>query len=410
VKDEVVKANCNGLQVNRREWLKATGGLGAGCVFFRAALLLATCVSAVALGQGSAAPPESPPTAAPLYRVSFERGDAVSGISATPAIKLPFECTSDGTIYVTFGGTVSAGSGIVPPLFPPMLLTSISPAGHGQVFRLDQVPDLYFLRELDHYASDSEVTFLVRASRENKPVKKTYSMKDGSRGEYTGSAAEQRLYILSFNRGGEYRRTIEIENTFGIERLGIFPSGTFLAFGFDEKDNSPKLVMLKEDGTFLKSLQIPRGGVPDSLVGAANSTHPYVVAPAQLVPEGRSILVVLNNSTFPLLEVSEGGAIRAIHPRLPKGEQIEAAIPADRNLYVIARPETAERESAGVIYEVSPEDGAVLRRFELSDGRSAPDVACAHDGKFLSIDYRDGKVVPLIGSAEPSSAVDQKKP
>ena len=102
--------------------------------------------------------------------------------------------------------------------------------------------------------------------------------------------------------------------------------------------------------------------------------------------------------------------IKAIHPQLPRDEPIEAVIPADRNLYVIARPTTGTRGSPEAIYEVSLEDGAVLRQFVLSDGRTASDVACVHEGKFLSIDYADGKVLPLIGSAEPAATREQQKP
>jgi hypothetical protein len=29
-------------------------------------------------------------------------------------------------------------------------------------------------------------------------------------------------------------------------------------------------------------------------------------------------------------------------------------------------------------------------------------VACIHDGKFFSLDYGDGKITPLVGTAEPS--------
>jgi hypothetical protein len=305
---------------------------------------------------------------------------------------------------------VPASAGILPPLTPPLQLVSVSPVAHGQVFRLDQVPELYISREVDHYASDSDVVFLVKASRENKPVKQTYPMKEGRQGgELTENAAEQHLYILTFSREGEYRKTVEIEDTFSIQKLGVFPSGTFLAFGFDPKDHTPKLALLKEDGTFLESLQIPKGGAPKSVLSGADVPHRgAIIAPTELVQLGRSILVVQNKTTFPLLEVSEGGMVRAIHPKLPKGEQIEAAIPADRNLYVIARPETVDR-SAGVIYEVSPEDGTALRQFALGDGRTASDVACIHDGKFLSIDYGDGKVVPLIGAAEPAATTDQQK-
>jgi hypothetical protein len=379
---------------------------------FGLAALLSVTLPLSTLGQeGSTTASGSLPVTAPLYRVSFVRGDAVPGINGTHAIKLPYQCTSDGTIFVSFVGTVSANSGLppLPPGFLPMLLTSVSPAGRGQTFRLDQVPELFVSSEVDHFASESDVIFLVEASRENKPVKQTYTV--GSyHGESTSNAAQQHLYIVTFSREGEYRRTVEIGDAFRIMQIGAFPSGTFLAFGFDQKDHSPKLAMLKEDGTLLKFVEIPRGDAPESMVSGADAPRPHAIAPTELVPEGRSILVVQNNTTFPLLEVGEGGAIRAIHPELPKGEQIEAAIPSDRNLFVIARPETDKGDSAEIIYEVSPEKGKALRRFALSDGQRAMDViACVHDGKFLSIDYGDGKVVPLIGSAQPATAADQQK-
>jgi hypothetical protein len=184
--------------------------------FSLAVLLLATLPES-ALGQsGSSAASESAPAAAPLYRVSFVRGDTVPGISATPAIKLPFQGTSDGTIFVSFVSTVPANSGLPPPSpgLPPTLLTSVPPAGPGQTFRLDQVPELHISSEENHFASDSDVIFLVRASKENKPVK-TYTA--GSyQGESTGNAAEQRLYVVSFSRGGEYRRSVEIGDAFRI--------------------------------------------------------------------------------------------------------------------------------------------------------------------------------------------------
>ncbi len=338
----------------------------------------------------------------PLYGVGFERKPAVSGAASSPAIQLPFDCTDDGTIFISFIGTVPAHSGIKPPLFPPLELISLSPSSTVHLFRLDQVPELYVSRELDHYASDSEVIFLVKASTENKPEKRTYPMKDGSRGEYSDNSTPQHLYLVVFSRDGEYRRTIEIDDSLRLSHVGIFSSGTFLAFGLDEQGNSPKLAMLKEDGTLLQFLKTSKGELSDSLVQGVGSAHPGTVAVVQLVPLGRSILVVQNDTAFPILEISEGGAIRAIHAALPEGEQIVAVIPSDRGLYVVSSSNLGRRQADdGAIYELNPETGAVRRRFELGGGRTASDMACVHDGKFLAVDFGDGNLVPLIGTPQP---------
>jgi len=349
--------------------------------------------------------------AAPLYHVSFERGDVVAGVSSTRAIQLPLQCTSDGSIFVNFVGLVPANSGIQPPLFSPSQLVSISPTGRSQTFTVEQVPDLYISREVDYFASDSEVIFLTEASRENIPAKQTVLWKDGSKvskREFPDNAAEKHYYIVTFSRDGEYKRTAKLDDAFSIHKVGVFPSGTFLVFGFDNSDHSAKLAMLKEDGTLLKTLEIPTGGTPKSMVSGRDATQPLEIAPSEFVSSARSIVIVQNKTTFPLLEINEGGAVRAIGADLPKGQRVEAVISSDQNLYVIASP-IAAKEPSGMIYEINSDDGSILRRFELPHGRWGSDVACVHGGKFLSIDYADGKVVPLIGSAEPAT-VDQRKP
>jgi len=375
-------------------------------------LLFAAALSPKAGAQaGLEAAAGSTSVETPVYRVTFERRDAVPGLIASSAIKLPFVCTTDGTVFVGFlDDTVPAGVGLPapPPVLPLLRLVSFSTTGKGQAFDLAQVTDLYISSELDHYVGESEVVFLVRAAREYKPQKKTYPITGGGQGEFASNAAEQRQYLVIFDRDGTYRKTIDVEDLpLRIENIGVFPSGVFLAFGYDPKDQSPKLAMLKDDGTLLMPLEIKKGDVPESVIGKAGGARPGVIAPAQFVPEDRSIIIVQNESTLPLLEVSEGGAIEAIHPKLPKNSSIKALIPSDRNLYAIVTQPGADSASKETIYEVRREDGDVLRRFELDDKRRPSQIACIHDQKFLSLDHGDGKIIPLIGSPEP--AAQQKR-
>ncbi len=380
---------------------------------FALTLLLATSLSLGAGAQaGSEAAAGSVSAEAPAYRVAFERRDAVPGIIASSAIKLPFVCTTDGTVFVSFlNDTAPVGVGLPapPPVLPLSRLVSFSTTGKGQTFDLAQVNDLYISSELDHYVGESEVVLLVRAAREYKPKRKTYAIKGGGQGEFSSNAAEQRQYLVIFDRDGTYRKTIDVEDLpLRIENLGVFPSGALLAFGYDSKDESPKLALLKEDGSLLRLLEIKKGDVPESMIGKVGARR-GVTAPAQFVPDDRSIIIVQNDSTFPLLEVSEGGAIEAIHPKLPRNSSIKAMIPSDRNLYAMVTQPGADSASKETIYELRREDGDVLRRFELADGRRPSQIACIHDQKFLSLDHGDGKIIPLIGSAEPANTADQQK-
>jgi len=209
-----------------------------------------------------------------------------------------------------------------------------------------------------------------------------------------------------FSREGEYKRATPVADEFSILKIGMFPSGTLLAFGYDRKDHGPRLVMLKEDGTLLKSLEIPKSDAPASMVSDSNAPHPHSIAMSQMVSSDHTIIIYQTEGDYPLLEISEGGNVRAVRPLLPNGEQTESLIPADKNIYMVARSDRQKGNSDAIIYEVSPSDGALIRSFKLGDGPKTPDsVACINDGKFLSIDYGNGKVVPLIGTAEPATGV-----
>lgn len=90
-----------------------------------------------------------------------------------------------------------------------------------------------------------------------------------------------------------------------------------------------------------------------------------------------------------------------IKPELPRGAQINMLTPSEQNLYAIVGE---VRDSS--TYELDP-GGAVLRQIiQANDDSAAGIVACVHDQKFLSFKHEDGKLIPLVGTAEPAIASD----
>jgi len=283
-----------------------------------------------------------------------------------------------------------------PNSFPVEQLVSIPSSGEAHEFRLDQLTDLYDVLRKGYYASESNVALLVIAAAEDKQGKEAYVTSDGTKHEVTRNLADHHDYIAVFDREGNYKKKLQMEESFAVQRVGEFPSGAFLALGFDKLDHSPRLALLQDDAKFLRFLEIPKGDAPESMFEMKDSTGKAVavyIAPSQLVPHGDSILIVQNKTKFPLLEVNEAGMIRAIHPQLPKGTQIDTVIASDQNLYALVNP-----KDNGAIYELNAQDGTVIRRFALPD--PVPPVACVHDGKFLSFEHGEGKLVPLIGTVE----------
>jgi hypothetical protein len=173
----------------------------------------------------------------PSYSISFQQGDAVPGIGAVSAMRLPFECTNDGTVFITMlQPLVGAPPQTPAQISSSLLLISVPRAREAHSFPLNKVPDLYDISEIGHYVYESKVVFLLRAATSlSEPPEK----------------AEHYVYIAIFDRDGNYQKKIEVEDNFQIYKIGLFPSGNYLAYGFDKQDHSPKLAMLEDDGTLL---------------------------------------------------------------------------------------------------------------------------------------------------------------
>jgi hypothetical protein len=345
----------------------------------------------------------------PSYRLSFERAGQVAGLTGVWATEVPAECGGDGTAFLNMlvpaalDGQSIVSSTRMSKLGPPVeLIVAVPTSGDANEFRLDQITDLYDVHLKDAYASESDVVLLVIAAPEDKRGKETFTTADGTDHELDANLAERHDYLVIFDRQGNYKRKIQIDDVIALHRFAEFASGTFLVFGFDRQDHSPKLAMFKDDGTLLKFLDITKGDAPKSMFGTLNGTGkgPAIyVAPAQLVPYGDSIIVVQNRSKFPLLEVSQGGAIRVIKTKLPGGAQIDALIPSDNNLYA-----RVDGPRIRTIYELSERSGKILSRFQIGNNELGADLACVHEGEFLSFEQREGTLVRLVGTAEPAVA------
>jgi hypothetical protein len=112
----------------------------------------------------------------------------------------------------------------------------------------------------------------IRIIAANSP-QATSTGPDGGQHEFIRNDAERHVYILSFGRDGTYQRSTEIEPSFPVQRLGVFQSGTLLAYGHDWKSRSRRLALLKKDGTLLKELQVPADDAPDPTLGEGRSSR-----------------------------------------------------------------------------------------------------------------------------------------
>ncbi len=334
---------------------------------------------------------------APLYDISFKQGDPIPGIGAMPAIRLPFQCTADGTVFVTM--VQPLGTDPKPRFLAKLslspLVVSVARAGEAHSFLLDKVPGLVDVTYIDQFASDSKVIFLLRASRDDGEG----SMRLNE--DESAPKKEHHLFIAVFDRSGNYQKTMQMDDAIEVYQLGIFPSGNYLVYGYDKVDHAPVLVMLKDDTTILSFLSIPKGDVPDSALGTLHGDGKgpsAYLGQVQFLGQGHSIYVSQNKAKFPLLEVSEAGAIRPIHAKLESGTQIKMLIPSDENLYALV-----DGSGDDSIYELNPQTGAITRRLRLNQDNVHSTIACVNGKEFLSFKNANGRLLPLVGTAEIAS-------
>ena len=350
--------------------------------------------------SAQSSPPVVRPSAEapPAFAISFQQGEKISGLEVSPVVLLPVQCTSSGTIFLNL---------LQLPDFRNQLLESVSVAREVHQFHPQQVPDLYDVRVIDYFASDSGVSYLVQAAQENETVRQTVTTSSGESWDETRNPKDHHYYVLRFDRDGSYKGRARIDDQvphFNFQRLGVFSSGTMLAYGFDAVTHQPQLVLLKQDGMLLTFVQVSGEALPASgFQLKQNREESATVAPVQILPEGPFLLVGQiasgkrspSDKKYPLLEVSEAGAVRAIQPKIPVGSYISMLVASDSGIY--ARVAGADE---GFIYQVSAEDGRILARFYEPKGTSFE--ACIHDNKFFAFDQPDASTLtPLVGSPKP---------
>lgn len=335
----------------------------------------------------------------PLFRISFEPGEPIRGLSTVPILVLPFECTADGTVFV---GMLDPSPIIDPADIRTRFLTSISKLGETHIYRVAAVPDLYDLSEVSHFVSDSQVVFLVRAAREDKRERLKLTQPPGAAAASEVNTAEHHEYIVTFDRRGEHRDTIQIDSGFHTNQVGAFPSGNYLVYGFDETTRLPRLALLNRNGTILKELLLDKNLIRKTAIDdGSQSGTPGLISPVQFVPRGDSLFFVQNKTDLPIIEVGESGNVRVIRPILPKGEKILSLLPSDGNLFV-----RVSDVQNGSIFEISTDKGELIREFKPGDNEGGHNVACISQGQFLSFqhDWQHGKaLIPLFGTPEPIS-------
>ena len=193
--------------------------------------------------------------------------------------------------------------------------------------------------------------------------------------------------------------------------------GSFLTIGSDP-NNTLKVALLDSGGQLLRYIEFPKEkqttaekSVSSSLGVTASPDFAAMILSGftSLFPFQDSILYVRDRSGAPIYEISAGGEARAVKIKAPEGYAVEYLLPSDRNWFVVSTEQGKFSEAKSVVYEIDPSNGQSLRRYlvegaghtkSISEGQS--DLACFHEGEFISVRHQDGKLTVLHGMPVPA--------
>jgi hypothetical protein len=325
--------------------------------------------------------------------VAFHESDALRGVPASPAMVAPMQCAADGRSFVSM---------LQPPEFATPLLLSISLSGNRDVraFHTEQISDLHDMTTLGYFASDSVVSLLVHAAGEDKRVQQTVVASGGRSWQRSGNPSEHHYYVATFDRDGKYKGFVQIDDSIRPHSIGVFPSGVMLISGVVNAHS--QFALAKSDGAILRYLDLPQtySSDLDSKSSAHNLPVGTLMGHEQFVAYRDSIIVVQSGSDLPLLEVTEAGAVRAIHARLGDLLVVDSLLVDGDHLYARSIPKNSTNPVSHSVMEISPQDGSVRREFILPSNIIS-EIACLHDDAFVSFRYGgEGALIPLLGTPE----------
>jgi hypothetical protein len=268
-----------------------------------------------------------------------------------PKLAAPFQ--EDDNTTITSDGCDDRGSPYVQVhrVIPPHSDDVFQFGENGIVtFQTNKISDIVEPKWIADFASDSELYMLIEGN--TRTEEHDTKNADGQDVVYWETKGEPRYYIARFDADGSYKGALKLNLPFRPKRLPGFASGNFLVAGIDAG--------------------FVRTGAPIYAINAGGQAHPVKI-------------------------------------KSPEGYSVDYMIPSDRNWFVAFAESGKDFQAKSIVGELSPSSGELLARYlveeaghtkEFAEGQS--EVACFHEGEFISVYRQAGKFTVLHGTPTPA--------
>lgn len=361
--------------------------------------------------------PTPPPSPLPTFEVKFEPDPKLSvpfDESGYPAI-FAEGCDAGGNPYVQVDRIIPPHSIQVLKFDPEGIIT----------FETSKITDIVEPKWIADFVSDSLLYMLVEGDTHTEQVTTKPEWADGKEAVSWDTKGEPHYYIAQFDSDGSYKGALKLDLPFHPTRLSGFTSGSFLTIGFDE-NKILRVALLDSGGQFLRYIDFPKEKqeaaektVERSLGFTASGDLAAMTLSglASFFPYQGNVLYIRGRSGTPIYEISAGGEAKVVKIKAPEGYAVEYLLPSDRNWFVVSTEQGKYTNAKNVIYEVDPSSGEFLGRY-LAEGsgrakaisEAQSDLACVHEGQFISVRHQDGKLTVLRGTPVPAQRAPAAKP
>lgn len=353
---------------------------------------------AQARAQSEAAPVSQEAAASwPQKTIRFSDEKLISGLPSYSGMR-PAHCSADGTVFLDlFADIRNARGRVTEELF------SISLDGDTKHVQRARPTDGSGAIAMDFFADEHSVVTLLETTKPKDPN----DLKAGF----------DRSYALAVSdHNGDGAEFLPLHLGFRPMKIALLGSG-FLMLGWDEIELSPKLALLKDDGSFYRLIDLEgQAGPPpvydsrkEALSSPVTRTALRTLQDSSFVPYGKRVLLYERGTTAPVRVLSALGEERHVSLQLPAGFLLsDILVSGDSGPWVV-RAQSAQdfatfREKHVLenphqrIFEVDPLNGTLLREFVFEKPQPAS-IVCAESGKLTAVfEDRISDTAPPTGS------------
>jgi hypothetical protein len=330
--------------------------------------LVLICLLAVACSQAQDTE-AGKASAAP--RLEFSNPRAVEDLGVAPMIVGRLDCSDDGSIYTLINGYALNRDRLA--------LLAIHVDGTVTSFPWRSAPgfaDISMPKSI--FVGNGRVYVLVNAER--KSAKQAH-----------GSSYP---LVLAFDKEGSLVATVVLEHDLNPLVLGVFPSGNILLVSEDRLNHGMALNLVGADGTPIRELRLNASDfvmraaqMPAAVRGTSNYSPPLLISMSKFFPSGDHLLLVpLETSGLPIVELSEREVLHSVIPHLPDNMVLEAFLPSNDalswkvRLATILENDKEMMDSQGKVLGVATRPSARIAELSRTDGRLLQEIDIGGDG------------------------------